>query len=102
MRFRPPAFWILPALCGLLPLADADAADWPRFRGPNGTGVSTDKDVPVQWTDKDGVLWKTPIPGRGNSSPIVWGDRLFIQSAAADGSERWLFCINAVSGDVLW
>ena len=101
MHPRPTAFWILPALCGLLTAAAASAGDWPRFRGPNGTGVSTDKDVPVQWTDKD-VLWKTPIPGRGNSSPIIWGDRLFIQSAAADGSERWLICVNATSGDVLW
>src|SRR5438309_4825967 len=76
--------------------------NWPRFRGPNGTGVSADKEVPVQWSDKDGVLWKTPLPGRGNSSPIVWGDKLFVQSSAADASERWLFCVNAGSGEVLW
>jgi len=74
MHSRPTAFWILPALCGLLTCAAADraaAADWPRFRGPNGTGISADKDVPVQWSEKEGILWKTPIPGRGNSSPIV-------------------------------
>ncbi len=100
MHFRPTLLSFLPALCVLL--AGADAGDWPRFRGPNGTGVSADKDVPVHFSDKDGVVWKTPIPGRGNSSPIVCGDRLFIQSAAADGSERWLICVNAVTGEVLW
>jgi outer membrane protein assembly factor BamB len=102
MKSRPTALWILSALCGLLACAAAHADNWPRFRGPNGTGVSADKDVPIQWSEKEGVLWKTPIPGRGNSSPIVWGDRLFIQSSAADGSERWLFCLNAASGEVLW
>ncbi len=102
MRFRIPLCSFLPALGVLLAGAAADAGDWPRFRGPNGTGVSTDKDVPIHFGAKEGVLWKTPIPGRGNSSPIVWGDRLFIQSAAADGSERWLICVNAVSGEVLW
>jgi hypothetical protein len=85
-----------------LTCAAAHAGDWPRFRGPNGTGVSADKDVPIQWTATEGVLWKTPIPGRGNSSPITWGDRVFIQSSAADGSERWLLCLNAASGEVLW
>ena len=103
MHRRPTAFWFLPALCGSAGLHRRPRrCDWPRFRGPNGTGVSTDKDVPVQWSDKDGVLWKVPIPGRGNSSPIVWGDRLFVQSAADDGAERWLFCLNANSGEVIW
>jgi len=102
MQPRPTAFWILPALCGLLTCAAAHAGDWPRFRGPNGTGVSADKDVPIQWTATEGVLWKTPIPGRGNSSPITWSDRVFIQSSAADGSKRWLLCLNAVTGEVLW
>ena len=102
MQPRRTALWSFSALCGLLTCAAAHADNWPRFRGPNGTGVSADKDVPVKWTATEGVLWKTPIPGRGNSSPIVWGDRVFIQSSADDGSERWLLCLNAASGEVLW
>jgi len=78
------------------------AASWPRFRGPNGTGIATDKDIPVQWTDKDGVLWKTPIPGLGNSSPIVWNDRVFLQSATGDGKQRLLLCLKAADGRILW
>jgi outer membrane protein assembly factor BamB len=102
MKSGQSTLWILSALCGLLACAAANADNWPRFRGPNGTGVSADKDVPVQWSATEGVLWKTPIPGHGNSSPIIWGDRVFIQSSAADGSERWLFCLNAASGAVAW
>ncbi len=87
---------------GGLSIGDAGAADWPRFRGPNGTGISTDPDVPIQWTENHGVLWKTPIPGAGNSSPIIWGSRVFLQSAAPDGKERWLLCLDAADGKILW
>jgi outer membrane protein assembly factor BamB len=79
----------------------ADAGDWPRFRGPNGTGIVADKDVPVKWTD-DNILWKTQLPGIGHSSPIVHGGRVFVQSASKDGKQRWLLCLDAVKGDILW
>jgi outer membrane protein assembly factor BamB len=79
----------------------AAAGNWPRFRGPNGTGVSDDKNVPLQWTGKD-VLWTAALPGAGNSSPIVWGDRLFIQTATADGMERVLLCLDVPTGKVRW
>jgi outer membrane protein assembly factor BamB len=78
------------------------AADWPRFRGPNGTGISTDKNIPIQWSPENDVLWKTRIPGIGNSSPIVWGNRVFLQSASADGKERRLLCLNLADGGILW
>lgn len=81
---------------------DATASNWPRFRGPNGTGVSQDKDVPVAWTDKSGLVWKTPIPGVGNSSPVVWGNQLFMQSADNKGKERLLLCLNTTNGKVQW
>lgn len=77
------------------------ASDWPRFRGPNGTGISADKDIPVQWTDAN-ILWKTAIPGVGHSSPIVWGDHVFLQSADAGGKERYLICLSAPVGKILW
>ncbi len=77
------------------------ASDWPRFRGPNGTGIANDKEIPVHWTESD-VLWKTPIPGLGNSSPIVWGDHVFIQSADVGGKERYLICLSANDGKILW
>ncbi|HZU35747.1 MAG TPA: PQQ-binding-like beta-propeller repeat protein, partial [Gemmataceae bacterium] len=77
------------------------ADNWPRFRGPNGTGISHDKDIPAHWTAAN-VLWKVRMPGVGNSSPVVWGDRLFVQSSSSDGSERLLLCFNATTGKQLW
>ena len=79
----------------------AAAGNWPRFRGPNGTGVSDDKDVPVGWSGKN-VLWKTALPGAGNSSPVVWGRRVFVQSATPDGKQRLLVCLGAADGKILW
>lgn len=78
------------------------AADWPRFRGPNGTGIATDTDIPVRWNEQSGVLWKVAIPGHGNSSPIVWGQQVFVQTASDDGAERSLICLNAADGKTLW
>ena len=54
---------------------------WPRWRGPSGQGLVSGKDYPDTWSATQNVLWKTPLKGRGNSSPIVWGDRIFITSA---------------------
>jgi outer membrane protein assembly factor BamB len=95
--------WVLGAAWLLLCTAErGSGGDWPRFRGPNGTGVATDKDIPIQWTAEDGVLWKVPIPGKGNSSPVIAGNRLFLQSASADGKQRLLLCLDATTGKVLW
>jgi outer membrane protein assembly factor BamB len=88
--------------CAAALAVPAHAADWPRFRGPNGTGVSDDANIPVTWNDQQGVRWKVAIPGAGNSSPIVWGDRLFLESAANDGSNRQLLCLDAATGRTIW
>ncbi len=80
----------------------AQAADWPRFRGPNGTGISADKEIPVRWNESSGFLWKVAIPGHGNSSPIVWGQQIFLQTASDNGAERSLICLSAVDGKTLW
>jgi outer membrane protein assembly factor BamB len=72
-------------------------SNWPRFRGPNGTGSSTDKEVPTRWS---APLWKIELPGTGHSSPIVWGDRIFVQSATK--SERLLVCLEASTGKQVW
>jgi outer membrane protein assembly factor BamB len=87
------------AIC-LIVLSTAQAANWPRFRGPNGAGVSTDKDVPVKWSDKENVLWKADLPGEGHSSPIIWGDKLFIESSSE--KQRLLLCISVGNGEIIW
>src|SRR5215210_6718029 len=68
--------------------ADGIAANyWPRWRGPSGQGLVAGGPYPDRWSAKDNVLWRTPVAGRGNSSPIVWGDRIFI-TTAYDGGQR--------------
>ena len=78
----------------------AKAADWSRLRGPNGTGIVAEA-TPVKFTAKD-QLWKTPIPGTGHGSPIVVGDRVFLQASSTDDSTRSLMCLNAKTGKVDW
>jgi outer membrane protein assembly factor BamB len=78
------------------------ADNWERFRGPGGDGISNDKNIPIQFSAKENVRWKTPIPGLGHSSPIVWGDRLFLQTSSEDAKERALLCLDAKTGDVIW
>jgi outer membrane protein assembly factor BamB len=92
-----PAFLLL----GWAVSTDLSAANWPRFRGPNGTGVAADKDVPIEFSDTKNVLWKTPIIGVGHSSPIVWGDRLFLETAP-DVTQRQLVCVDTTNGKILW
>src|SRR5215216_2328570 len=62
------------------------AADWPQFRGPGGTAVADTAALPVTWSAKDNVAWVTELPGRGWSSPIVHGDRVFVTSAVNAGA----------------
>jgi outer membrane protein assembly factor BamB len=96
--FRLPLFWALGVLLSCV--AIAPAANWPRFRGPNGAGIAADKNIPVKWSEKEGILWKTALPGVGHSSPVVWGDRLFLESATPQ--ERVLLCVDVSDGKILW
>lgn len=92
----------IPCISPAFVRADGNPASWPRFRGPNGTGVAADADIPVRWSEKKNLLWKVAIPGQGNSSPIVWGERLFLQTATADGKDRLLLCLDSRTGATLW
>ena len=64
--------------------ADGDAARyWPRWRGPSGQGIVRNGAYRDRWSGREGVAWKVEVPGRGNSSPIVWDDRIFVKTAHA-------------------
>ncbi len=65
---------ILVGLVSVLVASSSQAQEWTRFRGPNGTGISDAKTIPIQFTEKD-YNWKVPLPGDGHSSPVIWGDR---------------------------
>lgn len=63
-------------------------AAWPAWRGPLGTGEASDADPLVQWSETTNVKWKTPIPGAGASTPIIWGDTIYLQTATPIGEEK--------------
>ena len=65
------------------PSASAKGANWPQFRGPDSQGVSRETGVPLEWSATQNVLWKTPIEGRGQSQPIIWGKHVFLTTAVA-------------------
>ncbi|MBI3679514.1 MAG: PQQ-binding-like beta-propeller repeat protein [Acidobacteria bacterium] len=75
---------------------------WPRWRGPSGQGVVEGKGYPDTWSATQNVLWNVEAPGRGNSSPIVWGDRIFLTAAADDGARRVILCFRRGDGKLLW
>jgi outer membrane protein assembly factor BamB len=78
----------------------ASAQNWTRFRGPNGTGISDLKGLPVAWTVSD-YAWTKDLPGTGHSSPIVFEKKLFVTSAEDDGA-RHIFCLDADTGAEHW
>ena len=75
---------------------------WPRWRGPSGQGLVDGNDYPDTWSDTENVLWKTPVPGSGNSSPIVWDDRIFLTSAYDGGRRLSLLAFRRSDGELLW
>jgi outer membrane protein assembly factor BamB len=94
---------LLPALTLALSLAlPAVAADWTRFRGPNGSGVVPDPGVPLKWSATENVVWKVDVPGVGHSSPIVVKGRVILESASRDGAQRMLLCYDAGTGQLKW
>src|SRR6185503_9993887 len=75
---------------------------WPRWRGPSGQGVVTGTGYVDSWSATQNVVWKTPVPGRGNSSPIVWGDRIFLTTAYDGGRRVSLLAYGRADGRLLW
>lgn len=78
------------------------AQNWPNWRGPNGDGTSIETNLPTKWDSINNVVWKSPVPGFGHSSPIVWEDKLFTMSALLETQERVLLCYNSKTGELLW
>ena len=94
--------WLRQALAVLLSIAVASAENWPQFRGPTGQGTSTEAGLPVRWTAAENVAWKTSIPGESWSSPIVWGDRVFVTSATEGGLSCRVLSLHRKTGEILW
>lgn len=79
-----------------------NSGEWTRFRGPNGTGIGAGDSIPTTFSEKD-FSFKTRLPGdSGCSSPVVWGDKVFLLSADSSDATRYVVCVHAISGDILW
>jgi outer membrane protein assembly factor BamB len=75
--------------------------NWPEFRGPTGDGHATAKGLPAAWSDTENVKWKTAIPGKAWSSPVVWGNQIWLTSATEDGTQLFVVCVDKATGKVL-
>lgn len=93
---------LLVAVCVAIIAAQLNAENWPRFRGPTGQGISSETNLPTEWTAKENIAWKTAIPGEGLSSPIVFDDRIFVTSATDEGKSCHVICVDRKSGEILW
>ncbi|MDA1015624.1 MAG: PQQ-binding-like beta-propeller repeat protein [Planctomycetota bacterium] len=78
------------------------AEDWMRFRGPNGQGISSETKLPVKWSADDNIAWKTSIPGKGWSSPIVYQDHVFLTTTTEAGVSCRVICVNRADGSLAW
>jgi outer membrane protein assembly factor BamB len=91
------------ALLWIVVLAGLACGDnWERFRGPNGTGASRDRNIPLKFGADRNVLWRVALPGVGNSSPIVWRNHLFLHLSSEDGKRRSLLCLDTADGKTRW
>jgi outer membrane protein assembly factor BamB len=88
--------------CCLASAGGAVRADnWPRFRGENGSGVSKEQGFSSLWSP-DRLRWTVPVPGTGHSSPVIWGDKLFLTTASDKGTTRSVLCFDARTGKLIW
>ena len=81
--------------------ANSAEGDWPQWRGPSSDGHTSETNVPVKWDEKS-IVWKTELPGNGQSSPVIAGDRIFLTSALEAGRQRVVFCVDRKSGKIVW
>ena len=78
------------------------AENWPGWRGPSGDGISAGKGIPTKWSSKENIAWRIAVRGEGHSSPIVWGDKVFLTSSLTEKNKRILLCIDRLSGQTVW
>ena len=86
--------------CALI--TSVSAANWPGLRGPGGSGVAKEKNLPLRWSTNENVAWRVALPDRGNSTPTVWGERVFITQVTEGGARRSVMCFDRRDGKVLW
>jgi outer membrane protein assembly factor BamB len=98
-RFLPASLYLTANIIFLWAAAGSHAENWPQWRGPTDDGISRDTNLPTQWSETENIAWKLKLPGRGGSTPAIWGDRIFLTSE--DGDDVILLCVST-SGKELW
>jgi outer membrane protein assembly factor BamB len=95
---------ILSAACLLTATlcAQEPSIHWPRWRGPNADGVADGRKLPIRWSQTENVRWSVKLPGWGTSSPVVYGDRVFVTSHLKDPKSLLTLCIDRNDGRELW
>ena len=89
------------ATCMLLSFTTAaHAENWPQWRGPSLNGISTETNLPVQWTTTENIAWKLPMPSLTGSTPIIWGDRIFLN--VAENGSLFLWAVDRAKGEPIW
>lgn len=103
LQFRIPGAFIAASLAALLstPLPEAEAQEWPRFRGPDGNGIGQITTLPAE-IGPERIEWQIELEGVGHSCPVLWSEKLFITLANADGSGRRVQAFDATDGSRLW
>lgn len=89
------------ALAVLSASAVSAESNWPDWRGPNGDGHANAEDLPLTWSESENIAWKVPIHGRGYSTPVVWGDQIWLTTATEDGKELYAVCVSLKNGEIL-
>ena len=96
------AWFIIAVLSSTFSFAlEGRCQEWTRFRGPNGTGISNSRGIPTKITDAE-RNWKVKLPGSGHSSPVLWGERIFLTTTGDKSGGLSVLCINAKDGSLLW
>lgn len=104
---------LLLGICAALATTGSHAADWPRFRGPNADGSTSEKGLPLKWSERENLTWRTELPGPGSSSPIIVGNVVYLTCYSGYGADvkspgdpagltRHAICLNRADGKILW
>jgi outer membrane protein assembly factor BamB len=106
LRLSPAVVPLVLVLLCSVRVSPCTAADWPRFRGPDGSAIAAD-DLPTEWSDTKNLKWSRQLPGQGFSSPIIVGDAVFVTCYTGGGRDltnlkRALVCVDRRKGDILW
>jgi outer membrane protein assembly factor BamB len=86
----------------MIPVEGEGANYWPRWRGPSGQGLINGDDYTDTWSETENVIWRTPVGGSGNSSPIVWDNRIFLTASYDGGRRLSLMAFDRSSGEMVW